>query len=105
MIRVEQFTGTEEAWDEFARAQRGYTHFHRLRWRSVMRRVVGHECVYLGARDVDDVLVGVLPLVRVRSVVFGHYLVSMPFLNYGGPLGSDAGIYALVSEAVELARR
>ena len=30
---------------------------------------------------------GVLPLVRVRSALFGHYLVSMPFVNYGGPLG------------------
>jgi FemAB-related protein (PEP-CTERM system-associated) len=41
----------------------------------------------------------------VRSVVFGHYLVSMPFLNYGGPLGSEAGVRALVHEATELARR
>src|SRR5437868_5146553 len=70
-----------------------------------MKRVFGHECVYLAARGWDGELVGVLPLVRVRSVVFGHYLVSMPFLNYGGPLGTEAGIRALVTEAIELARR
>jgi len=70
----------------------------------VIERVFGHECVYLAARNAEGQLVGVLPLVRVRSVVFGHYLVSMPFLNYGGPLGTDAGISALVDEAVELAR-
>ncbi len=105
MIRVEKFTGTEEVWDGFAAAQAGYTHFHRLRWRGVMERVFGHECLYFAARDADGELVGVLPLVRVRSVVFGHYLVSMPFLNYGGPLGSEAGIRALVDEAVEFARR
>jgi FemAB-related protein (PEP-CTERM system-associated) len=105
MIRVGRFTGSEEAWDGFAAAQDGYTHFHRLRWRTVMERVFGHECVYLAARNAEEELVGVLPLVRVRSVVFGHYLVSMPFLNYGGPLGTDAGIHALVDEAIELARR
>ena len=105
MIRVEHFTGSEDAWDNFAAAQRGYTHFHRLRWRVVMERVFGHECVYLAARNAEGEILGVLPLVRVRSVVFGHYLVSMPFLNYGGPLGTDAGIRALVEEAVELARR
>lgn len=105
MIRVDEFTGSEEEWDIFAAAQDGYTHFHRLRWRSVMERVFGHECVYLAARDADQRLVGVLPLVRVRSMVFGHYLVSMPFLNYGGPLGTDGGIRALVDEAIELARR
>ena len=105
MIHVEQFTGTAEVWDTFAAAQSGYTHFHRLRWRAVMERTFGHECVYLAARDAEGKLAGVLPLVRVRSVVFGHYLVSMPFLNYGGPLGTDLGIRALVDEATELARR
>ena len=98
-------TGSEEEWDSFAAMQKGYTHFHRLRWRTVMERVFGHECVYLAARDKTGKLVGILPLVRVRSVVFGHYLVSMPFVNYGGPVGTDAAIRALVDEAVVVARR
>ena len=52
-----------------------------------------HECIYLAARDASTgELVGVLPSVRVRSLVFGHFLVSMPFLNYGGPLGSDEAV-------------
>jgi FemAB-related protein (PEP-CTERM system-associated) len=41
----------------------------------------------------------------VKSVLFGHYLVSMPFVNYGGPLGTPAAIEALVAEARELAAR
>jgi serine/alanine adding enzyme len=104
MIYVERFTGIEEEWDNFAVAQTGYTHFHRLRWRRVMESVFGHDCVYLAARDESDDLVGVLPLVRVRSALFGHYLVSMPFVNCGGPLGTEAGIRALADEAVALAK-
>jgi serine/alanine adding enzyme len=104
MIRVERFTGTPEEWDGFAIAQSGYTHFHRFQWRTLIEKVFGHECLYLAARDSDGSLIGILPLVRVRSVVFGHYLVSMPFLNYGGPLGTDPGIQSLVSEAVAIAR-
>ena len=104
MISVERFSGREEEWDLFAATQRGYTHFHRLRWRALINDVFGHECVYLAARD-DGNLVGVLPLVRVRSMVFGHYLVSMPFLNSGGPLGTESGIQAVLAEAVSLARR
>ena len=69
-----------------------------------MERVFDHECIYLAARDESGELAGVLPLVRVRSVLFGHYLVSMPFLNYGGPLGRDAAVVALVDHASELAR-
>src|SRR5437763_12018196 len=104
-VEVERFGGTEDEWDSFAVAHAGFTHFHRLRWRSLMERVFGHECLYLAARDWQGDLVGVLPLVRVRSLVFGHYLVSMPFLNYGGPLGSQQAIRALVAEAVMIAQR
>lgn len=104
MIEVERYGGTEEEWDEFAAAQDGVTHFHRFRWRTLMERVFRHECIYLAARGWDGELLGVLPLVRVRSLVFGHYLVSMPFLNYGGPLGSSEAIRALVDEASALAR-
>jgi len=74
MISVERFAGTEEEWDAFAAKQIGYTHFHRLRWRRLVEEVFGHECIYLSARDAGA-LVAVLPLVRVRSIVFGHYLV------------------------------
>ncbi|HJQ10603.1 MAG TPA: FemAB family XrtA/PEP-CTERM system-associated protein [Gemmatimonadaceae bacterium] len=95
----------EREWDDFARAQIGYTHFHRLRWRTVMERAFGHQCLYLAARDASGALVGVLPLVRVRSVVFGHYLVSMPFLNYGGPIGTAEGVGALIREATRIASR
>jgi len=104
MIRVERFDGEPDAWDAFARAQTGYTHFHRYGWRGVMRDVFGHECIYLAARNDDGGLEAVLPLVRVKSVVFGHYLVSMPFLNYGGPLGTALGVRAIVDEARTVAR-
>jgi FemAB-related protein (PEP-CTERM system-associated) len=43
--------------------------------------------------------------VRVKSVLFGHYLVSVPFVNYGGPLGSDEAVRALASHAVCMAKR
>jgi len=105
MLHVEQFVGSTGEWDGFAAAQAGYTHFHRLGWRTIIEQVFGHECLYLAARDSEAQLVGILPLVRVRSVVFGHFLVSMPFLNYGGPLGTESGIRALVSAAIALARR
>src|ERR1700716_2776763 len=105
MIRVERFAGTAEEWDAFAVEQAGYTHFHRFQWRTVIENVFGHECLYLAARDSDGSLSAILPLVRVCSVVFGRYLVSMPFLNYGGPLGTDDGIQSLVNEAVAMARK
>jgi len=102
-VVVARFEGPASEWDTFVRAQTGWTHFHLHGWRTVTERVFGHECLYLTARDSDGHLIAVLPLVRVRSLIFGHYLVSMPFVNYGGPLGADAGVIALVGEAERLA--
>jgi serine/alanine adding enzyme len=104
-LGVGPFTGTAAEWDACVTASAGWTHFHRYGWRDIMTRVFGHEGVYLAARDGAGQLAGVLPLVRVRSMVFGHYLVSMPFLNYGGPLGSHAAVVALAGHAEALARR
>lgn len=42
----------------------------------------GHDRVYLGATHDGD-LVGVLPMIYIRSRLFGDKLVSMPFSEYG----------------------
>jgi FemAB-related protein (PEP-CTERM system-associated) len=86
-------------WDEFVRRQAGWTHFHLHGWRHVIESVFGHECVYLAAHQQGE-LAGVLPMVWVRSKIFGSYFVSMPFLNYGGPLGNSRAIRALVDAVV-----
>jgi FemAB-related protein (PEP-CTERM system-associated) len=104
-LSVAQEAGGAADWDAFVRAAEGWTHFHLAGWRSVMEEALGHQCPYLAARDSEGRLVGVLPLVRVKSLLFGHYLVSMPFLNYGGPLGSGDAVRALVEHAVGLARQ
>ena len=104
MTAVEQFGGAPRDWDNFVRSQPSWSHFHLFAWKDVITRVFGHECIYLAARE-NGQLAGVLPLVRVKSLFFGHYLVSMPFVNYGGPLGMDTAVIALVSHAANLARR
>jgi FemAB-related protein (PEP-CTERM system-associated) len=104
-MTVEHFTGTPREWDGFVRAQAGWSHFHLFAWRAVIARVFGHQCLYLAVRDASGRITAVLPLVRVRSRVFGHFLVSMPFVNHGGPLGDDAAVAAIVDYAAGLARR
>jgi len=102
-LAISLFDGPADTWDGFVRAQSGWTHFHLYGWRRVMETVLGHECMYLVARDESQALRGVLPLVRVRSPLFGHFLVSMPFVNYGGPLGAAEAVRALADRAAALA--
>ncbi len=96
-----------EEWDQFVQTCPGWTSFHLSAWEQTYRIVLAHETVYLTARSggAGGALRGVLPLVRVRSRLFGHFLVSLPFVNHGGPLGSDEAIQALVNEAIRIATR
>lgn len=103
-IRITEATESDaEAWNRFVERHEHGSTFHRWEWRGVYTGVYGHESPYLMARD-GDTLVGVLPLVRMKSLVFGHYLVSLPFVSYGGPLGDAAAQRALTARAAELGK-
>ena len=104
-MRVERYTRDPDLWDDFVRNQPDWTHFHQYGWRGVMEQAFGHETFYLGAFDDGGRLRGVLPLIRVKSLLFGHFFVSMPFLNYGGPLGDREAVRSLAAEAVAIADR
>jgi serine/alanine adding enzyme len=103
-IHVASFAGSPAEWDACVQASAGWTLFHRWGWKDVIEQVFEHECLYLAARDSAGHLAGVLPLVQVRSRLFGDYLISMPFVNYGGPLGSERAVQSLVEHAVGLAQ-
>ena len=102
-MQAELFTGTADEWDAFVTSHPDATASHLYGWRRVIERTYQHDCPYLVARA-DGQIAGVLPLVDVRSIAFGRFLVSMPFLNRGGPIGTPAAVEALISHAVELGR-
>lgn len=92
-------------WDRFVREQEHGTFFHLSGWESVIRRAYGHRCHFVAALRAGQI-VGVLPLVQVKSWLFGHSLVSTPFCVYGGPLAIDqATTTALVEHAMALAQQ
>ncbi len=104
-LTIEPFDGSSEEWDKHLAAFAGGTFCHRHGWRSVMEDALGHRTYWMVARDGTGGVDALLPLVRVRSRLFGDYLVSMPFLNYGGPVGSEAGRLALAAWAADEAAR
>lgn len=75
-------------WDAFVRAHPDGTLYHRFAWRDIIEGAFGHPSYYLMARRGGRPC-GVLPVVRVSSRLFGRYLVSVPFVDYGGVLAED----------------
>jgi serine/alanine adding enzyme len=104
MITVARWDGAADRWDALVAADPDGTVPHLSGWRAVMEEGLGHELLPLAAFDETGILEGVLPLVQVRSALFGHYVVSMPFLNAGGPLGTARARAALTDAACAKAR-
>lgn len=77
------------AWDTFVDSQPTGTFFHRAAWADVFVRAFGHTPHYALAER-DGAITGVLPLVHVKTALFGNSLQSSPFCVYGGPLAVDA---------------
>lgn len=97
---------TDAEWDEFVAAHPDATFFHRAPWRRLVATAFGHKSHDLFVRDEQGRLAGVLPLVEVRSRLFGHALISTAFCVGGGPLARDAASReALLRQASELGRR
>ena len=93
------------AWDAFVTAHKDGTFFHRAAWQHVIQRTFGHQPYYVLAEQ-DGTVAGVLPLVHVKTALFGNALTSVPFCVYGGPLAADADTLAALSvHAIQLMTR
>ena len=91
-------------WREFIQAAGRRRVASQPEWLVVLRDALGHQPFVLEARDTSGRLVGLLPLARVRSKLFGDALVSLPFVSIGGAVASEPAVGAkLVDAAVELA--
>lgn len=94
----------EAAWEGFVARSPEATFFHRWGWGRAIARVHGHRTHHRVAERNGEV-VGVLPLVQVRSPIFGHALVSTAFTVGGGIAADDAAAEAaLAAAAAELGR-
>lgn len=89
-------------WDAFVERSPEGTFFHLSGWRRVVEACFGHRPHYLLAER-DGEIAGVLPLVHVKSRLFGNSLVSNAFCVYGGPAADDGEARAaLLAEAEAL---
>ena len=91
------------AWDAFVEAAQGASFYHRAGWKTILEDVFNYRTHYL-VHETDGVLSGILPLAEIKSVLFGHTLVSTPLCMSGGALvSSEIAHSELMSYACELA--
>ena len=91
---------TAVRWDAFVAGCGSATFFHRAGWQQVIGGVFRHPTYFLYAER-NGRIEGVLPLARVRSLLFGDALVSLPFAVYGGVAADSAEAGFLLEDAAQ----
>lgn len=79
--------------------------YHLIGWKDVIEKSLGNKTYYLLAEDSDNTITGILPLVHLKSFLFGNYMISIPYFNYGGVCAdSDEICEQLFNKAVNIAK-
>ncbi|PHQ26365.1 GNAT family N-acetyltransferase [Marinobacter guineae] len=66
-----------------------------------IQNTYGHSCRYFYVLDSESEVRGVLPVSQLKSRLFGNFMVSVPYFNYGGVLADNqkiAGALVLAAE-------
>ncbi|MEW6417376.1 MAG: FemAB family XrtA/PEP-CTERM system-associated protein [Nitrospirota bacterium] len=93
-----------ERWDSFVMNTGNSSCYHLTGWKNVIERSFGHKSYYLLAEDIENKVRGILPLVQLKSVLFGNFMISLPYFNYGGICTDNEEIFIqLLKEATKIA--
>ena len=97
-------SGDEKNWDEYVTGFGGSSIYHYAGWKTVIEKSFGHKTYYWLAENNEGMIRGVFPLVHLKSQIFGSFMVSLPFFNYGGVCAEGKSVCSeLVRAAVEQA--
>lgn len=90
-----------EQWDNYVHATPGSSIYHLSAWSPLIKKLFGHDSYQIAAIE-DEEICGILPIVRLKSSLFGDFMVSMPYFNYGGAIGNsrqtEQGLMTYASE-------
>jgi len=79
--------------------------YHLIGWKDVIEKSFGHKTYYILSEDREKKINGILPLVRLKSILFGDFMISLPYFNYGGICADNKEISdQLLKESIDIAK-
>lgn len=79
-------------WNEYIYNHLYGSAFHLTQWKVSIEKAFGHKTFYY-FYEKGGVILGVLPMVQLKSMFFGNIISSLPFAAYGGPLADNTDIF------------
>ena len=98
MTIFELSSSSQKKWDAYVCGSSDATFMHLAGWQHILKQQYNHKTHFLYAQE-NDKVVGVLPLIHIKSLLAGHYITSLP----GGVSARDeATAYALLKHAQQM---
>jgi len=85
-------------WDAFVESCQEATFFHLSGWKRVIERSFSHKTHFLYVEQ-NDKIQAILPLAQIKSLLFGHSLISLPFCVYGGVAANNEAARLMLEDA------
>ncbi len=93
---------TTQNWDNYVLSHPSGTIFHLTAWKNVIEKTFNHKSTYLTVEN-QDKLCGIFPMFEIKSLLFGHFFISIPFAEIGGPLTDSPDIeQSLIKKASKI---
>ncbi len=94
----------ESQWKDYLEKNSSVSFAHQIEWKAILEKSFKQKPFYLMAVDKDQI-VGILPLFYYSSLLFGEFLISLPWLDYGGAYADSIEIQEkLIDKAIEIAQ-
>jgi CelD/BcsL family acetyltransferase involved in cellulose biosynthesis len=95
----------DSRWGAFIERHPSSSVFHTSAWLAALRRTYGFEPAAITTSPPGDDLANAIPFCRVRSILTGKRLVSLPFSDHCRPLASPEELPSLLEAVQEAFRR
>lgn len=90
----------KQQWDQYVHQHPHGTIYHTLAWKNIIEKHFHKQTSYCYIEENNEII-ALLPLVYFKSRLFGEFVVSFPFVNYGGMLYSNEQAKQLLLDEAE----
>lgn len=98
MLKIVEYKDEyKTAWSEYVENSTGANIAHPIGWMSVIKDGLGHRPRYILAVE-DNSVKGILPLAVVKTWWQSRYIISLPWIDYGGICADSPQIERLLKE-------
>lgn len=91
-------------WDEYVDQHPQGRIYQRTEWKEITEKAFGKKTLYRAVLEKGEI-VGILPVVHFHTFLVGKQLISLPYVNYGGPLWSNEQARKLILKEIENLRK